>query len=156
MQQRFIYFRPFHFSFSCLDERVCGSLPLSLPHSCSPRQLNVNIRWKLFIQYVANIITINRTWKFYITSCQVLTLGVWRRSSSWGLGPAHAPCLGGLLSLVPGGALSYVLCLLGLCPGASSAVFWVDAWLSLRWASRVLCSVRAAGGLGLGALSACF
>jgi len=45
------------------------------------------------------------------------------------------------------------LCLWGLCPGPSSVVFWVDAWLSLRWASRVLCSMGAAGGLGLVALS---
>ena len=32
----------------------------------------------------------------------------------------------------------------GFCPGASSAVFWVDAWLSLPCAVRVLYSVGTA------------
>ena len=58
---------------------------------------------------------------------------------------------GGLSPLVPGRPLRY-----GRGGSASSAVFRVDTWLSLRWASRVLCSVGAAGGLGLVALSACF
>ena len=39
------------------------SMYLTLPHSCSPRQLNVNIRWKLFIQYFANVITTG-LWSF--------------------------------------------------------------------------------------------
>jgi len=63
---------------------------------------------------------------------------------------------GGWWAVAPGSREASALCLWGLCPGASSAVFWVDVWLSLRWASRVLCSVGAAGGLGLVALSACF
>ena len=73
-----------------------------------------------------------------------------RPVSGW-LGPGGADGL-----VAPGSQGASALWLWGLCPGASSAVFWVDAWLSLRWASWVLCSVGAAGGLGLVALSACF
>ena len=35
-------------------------------------------------------------------------------------------------------------------PSRASAVFLVDVWLYLQWAARVLCSVVAAGCLGLG------
>ena len=71
---------------------------------------------------------------------------------------AHAWAAGawrGQWAVAPGSRGASALCLWGFCPGASSAVFWVDAWLSLRWASWVLCSVGAAGGLGLVSLSAC-
>jgi len=83
------------------------------------------------------------------------------RSSSWGMGPARVPCLGGWglegsVGCCPWFSGASALCLWGLCLGASSTVFWVDAWLFLRWASRVLCSVGAADVLGLVALSACF
>ena len=70
-------------------------------------------------------------------------LGLLGPMSGW-LGPGGVV---GLLPQVPGGPLLM---------GASSAVFWVDAWLSLRWAFRVLCSVGGDDGLGLVALSSCF
>ena len=44
----------------------------------------------------------------------------------------------GWWAVAPGSRGASALWLWGLCPGASSAVFWVDAWLSLG--SRVLCS----------------
>ena len=86
-------------------------------------------------------------------------LGALRLLGAWFQRTAHVWVAGacrGRWAVAPGSWGASALCLWGLFPGASSAVFWVDAWLSLRWASRVLCSVGAAGGLGLVALSACF
>ena len=97
-------------------------------------------------------------------------LGYWVGPLPWGFGGARAPgarvrCAAhvwaagawqGQWAVAPGSRGASALCLWGLFPGVSSAVFWVDAWLSLRWASWVLCSVGAAGGLGLVALSAYF
>ena len=87
----------------------------------------------------------------------------WVGASAGGFGGARAPgarvrCTAhvwvagawrGRWAIAPGSRGAFATCLWGLFPGASTAVFWVDAWLSLRWASWVLCSVGAAGGLGL-------
>ena len=88
-----------------------------------------------------------------------LCWGVWRCLGSWSSGPAIDWGIADVVSrwaVVPDSREASVLWSWELCPGSSSAVFWVDVWLSLQWASRVLCSVGAAGGLDLDVLSTCF